>query len=143
MGSVRHSYSISDVYAASIQTTQTNAVGTSPPRNANASSVSGIFNGGIQDSRWGLRGREALGAEFSAVFVLESGINLPTGRLNNNAGGTALSDGSSTAGASSSFGGQLFSRQAWFGLRDDTWGQLTVGRQYQPIYDIVVDYDPV
>ena len=143
VGTAQHSFSVDPEFPASVVATQINAVSQTAPKNANAKGVNGMFNGGIQDSRWGLRGKEDLGDGLSAIFTLESGINLPTGQLNNADGALALSNGSSTAAANSSLSGQLFSRQAFFGLSDKDYGTLTFGRQYQPIYDILTTYDPV
>ncbi|HEV7816474.1 MAG TPA: porin [Janthinobacterium sp.] len=61
-------------------------------------------------SRIGLRGNEDLGGGNSALFVLESGITVNTGAL--------------------SQGGLMFGRQAYGGLKSDTYGTLTMGRQY-------------
>ncbi len=70
----------------------------------------------ISTDRWGLRGTEDLGGGLKAIFDLENGFNVNSGKLNN--------------------GGDEFGRQAWIGLASDTYGQLTLGRQY----DAVVDY---
>jgi predicted porin len=107
-------------------------------------SVSGRFNGGISDSRWGLRGTEDLGGGMKAIFDLESGFNANDGAINN--AGQGLVNGANTTvtnAANSSLNGQLFNRQAWAGLSDETLGQITFGRNYAPIYDISVEYDPV
>jgi len=107
-------------------------------------SVHGMFNGGIQDSRWGIRGSEDLGGGMKAIFVLESGINVNDGQLNNAAQGIVNSANTTlTNAANSSLNGQLFNRQAYVGLADDKLGKITFGRNYAPIYDIVVAYDPV
>jgi len=108
------------------------------------SSVTGMFNGGISDSRWGIRGSEDIGNGIKAVFTLESGINVPTGNLNN---GTASLANNTSAGpsvsANTSLNGQLFNRAANVGLSDSTLGTIAFGRNYGPIFDIVVGYDPV
>ncbi|RKT20343.1 putative porin [Paraburkholderia sp. RAU2J] len=69
---------------------------------------------GIVGSRWGLTGKEDLGAGLSAVFTLESGINLQNG--------------------SSGQGGLLFGRQAFVGLSSVDYGAVTFGRQYDMIW---------
>ncbi len=66
----------------------------------------GLRNG----NRWGLRGKEDLGNGTSAIFAIESGFNLGTGE--------------------SLQGGRLFGRQSFVGLSGDSWGSLTLGRQY-------------
>lgn len=107
-------------------------------------SVTGMFNGGIQDSRWGFRGTEDLGGGLKAFFTLESGFNIPTGQLNNGAGALAgNSPTQTTVSANTSLNGQLFSRQAFVGLSSDTLGSVAFGRNYAPFYDIAVAYDPV
>ncbi|WP_321865863.1 porin [Paraburkholderia tropica] len=71
-------------------------------------------SGGIQGSRWGLKGAEDLGGGYKAVFLLENGFF-----VNN---GTAAQ------------GGSLFGRQAWVGLATP-YGRVTMGRQYDEIVD--------
>jgi predicted porin len=106
--------------------------------------VTGMFNGGIQDSRWGFRGTEDLGGGLKAFFTLESGINVPTGQVNNGAGALAgNSPTASTVSANTSLDGQLFNRQAFVGLSSDVLGSVAFGRNYAPEYDIAVAYDPV
>jgi GBP family porin len=107
-------------------------------------SVTGLVNGGIQGSRWGLRGSEDLGGGLKAFFTLESGFNAQDGALSNgNASLASNSPKGSTVSSNSSLDGQLFNRQAFVGLSDSSWGSITFGRNYNPIYDVVVDYDPV
>jgi len=72
--------------------------------------------GVLQGSRWGLRGTEDLGGGLSAVFVLENAFDENTGALKT--------------------GGLEFGRQAYVGMSSDTFGGVTLGRQY----DSVVDY---
>ncbi|NKJ49000.1 porin [Burkholderia sp. SG-MS1] len=73
---------------------------------------SGVNNG----SRWGLRGSEDLGGGLKAVFDVENGFDVTSGKAVQ--------------------GGLEFGRQAWVGLASNTWGKVTLGRQY----DLVVDY---
>ena len=74
-------------------------------------------SGIAQGSRWGLKGSEDLGGGTKAIFQLENGFDAFTGRLGQ--------------------GGLEFGRQAYVGLTNTTWGSLTIGRQYDPIVDIV------
>lgn len=107
-------------------------------------SVTGLINGGIQGSRWGLRGSEDLGSGLRAIYVLESGFNAQNGTSSNAAAALAAnSPKANTVSSNSSLDGQLFSRQAFVGLADSKLGTVTFGRNYNPIYDIVTDYDPV
>jgi general bacterial porin, GBP family len=104
-------------------------------------SVTGMFNGGISDSRWGIRGTEDLGGGMSAFFDLESGINVPTGSLNNAAG--SLAGSNNTVGVASALDGQLFNRGAYVGIRDDRYGAVSFGRSTTLGYDTIVNYDPL
>lgn len=79
-------------------------------------------SGNLSGSRWGLRGVEDLGGGLKGIFNLESGFNLDTG----------------TSGQS----GRLFGRNAYVGLQGQ-WGQLTLGRQQNLLYDFALMYDPM
>lgn len=83
---------------------------------SNIQQTSGKLNG----SRWGLRGVEDLGDGLKTVFTLESGF-----RPND---GTAAQ------------GGRLFGRQAFVGVQKTGIGTVTVGRQYEPVTDLVSQY---
>jgi len=138
-------YGVLDVAIGTVQhqgSTDPNFPGSVNPVSANhaTTSTTGMFAGGIQGSRWGLRGTEDLGGGTKAIFALESGIDLPSGAVNN---AIAAQSNSSATAANSSLNGQLFNRQAWVGLSDAQLGTVKFGRNYSPIYDIAVDYDPV
>jgi len=62
-------------------------------------SVIGMFNGGISDPRWGIRGKEDLGDDRQAFFDLESGFNVPSCNLNNAAGSLAGTNNSAAGAA--------------------------------------------
>ncbi|MGH8857337.1 MAG: porin, partial [Polaromonas sp.] len=68
-----------------------------------------VNSGGINGSRWGLRGSEDLGGGLKANFQFESGFDISTGQ--------------------SQQGGALFGRQAYVGLSGG-FGAVTLGRQY-------------
>lgn len=78
---------------------------------------SGVFNG----SRLGFRGSEDLGGGLSARFVLESGVAVDTGGLNQ--------------------GGLMFGRQAYVGM-DGSFGSVSFGRQYSPHFLALDSMDP-
>jgi len=84
--------------------------------NVGHGSVVELTSGYAQGSRWGMKGTEDLGGGLKAVFQLENGFDLNSGRLNQ--------------------GGRMFGRQAYVGLSSDRFGTITLGRQY----DSVVDY---
>ncbi|MDR5752417.1 MULTISPECIES: porin [unclassified Caballeronia] len=83
--------------------------------NAGGERLYNLTSGVLQGSRWGLRGKEDLGGGLGALFVLENGFDVNTGRLGQ--------------------GGLEFGRQAYVGL-SSAYGTATFGRQY----DSVVDY---
>jgi len=142
VGTVSNQYNIDPTFPASVNPFS---------KTKSTNSATGMFNGGIQDSRWGLRGSEDLGGGLKANFQLESGLNLPTGQLNNAAQALASAGGSGAqsypnvlnSSANSSLDGQLFNRTAWVGLSDSKLGEIRVGKTYNFIYDTVVAFDPV
>jgi len=69
---------------------------------------SGLNDGYLKSSRWGVKGSEDLGRGLKAIFHLEQGFSLKTGTQKNH---------------------YAFSRKAILGLQSDTWGTLTAGRQ--------------
>lgn len=86
-------------------------------------SVTSLNSGGLAGSRWGLRGDEDLSADLKAVFVLEGGYNMDTG--------------------TNAQGGRLFGRRATVGMRSNTYGEISAGRQPTPGYDFAAIFDPV
>lgn len=90
--------------------------------NANGDSLTRMASGNVSGSRWGMRGSEDLGSGNKAVFVLESGFDPDTGM--------------------SGQSGRLFGRQAYVGLQNQ-WGSLTVGRQSNILFDVLINYDPM
>lgn len=138
VGTVNHSLSEDPNFPASVNPVSA----TSTKVNG---STSGLFNGGISPSRWGIRGSEDLGGGLKAIFTLESGFNINSGTLSSADGSLAnnRNQTSGTVSANSSLNGQLFNRQAFVGLSDSIYGTLTVGRNYAPMFDIAVAFDPV
>ncbi|WP_439892480.1 porin [Ralstonia sp. 25C] len=81
-----------------------------------------LQSGNMSGSRWGLRGVEDLGGGLKGIFNLESGFNIDDGR--------------------SAQGNRLFGRAAYVGLQGQ-WGQLTLGRQTNLLFDFALQYDPM
>ncbi len=90
--------------------------------NANNDSLYQLTNGAITNSRWGIKGSEALGNNLKAIFQLENGFDPDTGRANQ--------------------GGRLFGRQAYVGLSGD-FGTVKLGRQYTEGFTFFGDFDPL
>lgn len=86
-----------------------------------AGTVTKVSSGVANGSRLGVKATEALGHGWSALFLLESGLQLDTGAVGQ--------------------GGVLFGRQSYVGLRGPL-GTVTVGRQYTPHFDTIVLADP-
>jgi len=82
-----------------------------------SSNMFGMTGAELQGDRWGLKGEEDLGGGIKAIFKLENGFNVTNGQLGQ--------------------GGLEFGRQAYVGLSSNRWGIVTVGRQYDPLVDLV------
>lgn len=87
---------------------------------AGGGAMTRVTSGGMNTSRWGLRGTEDLGGGLKAVFNLEGGILMDTG----------ASDG------------VLFKRQANVGL-EGGFGRVVLGRSFTSVYDTVIHFDPM
>ncbi|CAG9183668.1 Outer membrane porin protein 32 [Cupriavidus laharis] len=81
-----------------------------------------LTDGAVTQSRWGLKGSEALGNNLKAIFQLENGYSVDNGTMNSS--------------------GQLFNRQAYVGLAGD-FGAVKLGRQYTEGFNFFGDYDPL
>ena len=110
-------------------------------------SATGMFNGGISQTRWGIKGSTGLTDGWKAVFTLEGAINVPSGAVSNGALGLSQNYASSATVASSgtsadtAINGQLFSRGAYFGISSDTYGTLTAGRHMSFMLETIPGYD--
>jgi len=137
LGDVSHSLSIDPQFPGSV-----NPV--SPVKKTVPGAAIGLFNGGISPSRVGVKGGADICDGMKVFYTLEEGFNLPTGRVSNAAAQLASNAVTpTTAGSNSSVNGQLFNRQAFVGLSAGDYGSLAVGRNYAPIYDTCLTYDPV
>jgi len=82
-----------------------------------ASKIGFNGSGNMSGDRWGLKGSEDLGGGLKTVFQLESGFDIGSGKLNQ--------------------GGREFGRQAFVGLSTAASGTVTLGRQYDPVVDMI------
>ncbi len=87
-----------------------------------SNSATRMTSGGQAGSRWGLRGTEDLGGGYSSFFVLESGLNMDNGSLQQ--------------------GGRLFGRLAYMGIKT-SYGALSLGRHRNAIFDVAIPFDPM
>jgi predicted porin len=78
--------------------------------NVGGKSTTLMQSGTWQGSRWGFIGNEDLGGGNRAFFTLENGFDINSGKLGQ--------------------GGLEFGRQAFVGIGGDSWGSVTLGRQY-------------
>lgn len=76
---------------------------------SNGDRLTGIPVAWFSGNRIGFRGAEDLGAGMKAIFKLEAEFVVGTGEMDTP--------------------GVLFNRDAWVGLQDQTFGQVTLGRQ--------------
>ncbi|MES2535277.1 MAG: porin [Pseudomonadota bacterium] len=76
--------------------------------------INKLTSGAQSGSRLGFRGKEELGGGLNGVFVLETGIAIDAGGFNQ--------------------GNTAFARQSFVGLNSNSFGTLTLGRQYTPYY---------
>ncbi|WP_322048984.1 porin [Paraburkholderia sp. J67] len=84
--------------------------------NARARDAWQLESGYDYGSRWGLKGDDNLGDGVHAIFQLENGFDVNTGRNGQ--------------------GGRQFGRQAFVGVTSERYGTLTLGRQYDPSVDM-------
>jgi len=89
--------------------------------NVNGPKVYQAESGNLWGPSFGLKGAEDLGGGLKAVFQLESGFDINSGRLGQ--------------------GGLMFGRQAYVGLASDKAGTVTLGRQYDSSSDILGQYN--
>ena len=117
--------------------------------NSSVTSQTAWINGGLQDSRIGLKGGislfEAMDNKFKFIYQFEAGFNPLDMKLNNAAKTLAQNSGTganSSLSADSSLNGEFFARQAWAGIDGDKLGKVSYGTQYNPFYEITGAYDP-
>lgn len=103
-------YGIADVWFGSLESPSTTGL-----------KQTMIGSGGVDESRFGLKGSEDLGGGLKANFVLEQGFQIDTG--------------------AQSVPGQMFSRQAYVGLSGG-FGQVRLGKTFTPFDDVSTTTNP-
>jgi predicted porin len=93
-----------------------------PGPNGTSGTTVRMESGSLAGSRWGLLGSEDLGGGLKAIFDLENGFSINNGSL--------------------AQGGRMFGRKAYVGF-STPYGDVTLGRQYNLLYDLMYVYDPL
>jgi predicted porin len=83
----------------------------------NKGGLTKMIGGGMSQSRWGINVTEDLGGGLSAIANLENRFT--------------ADDGVTPAP------GLTYFAQSWVGLRSQSFGQITMGRQYNVLFDLV------
>ena len=114
-------------------------------RQNSSQSVTGLTPSNMGQSRVGLQGIEALNADWSAVFQVESFFNPQSGDIADSLKSLAVNNGrtlaTQTVGVDGSSAGQAF-QTAWVGLKSARFGTLTFGRQATLLLEGTIKYDP-
>ena len=119
-------------------------VSNNPTVTQGTQSATGILNGGLSATKWGVRGDEDMGGGLRAFFLLEQGFSLGSGNINNAAEGLANNTATGpNMSADSAISGQFFNRGAYVGISSSTWGSLSLGRQQSFFLDNIVIFDPL
>jgi predicted porin len=111
-------YGLVDAWVGSVKDNNVSQSGVNVPHPFSGS------GGGLQTSRFGLKGSEDLGGGLKANFVLEAGFDPSTGAANNYT--NPYTNATSSA---------IFGRQSWVGLSGG-FGEVKLGKMWTP-YDMV------
>ena len=128
------------------RTTPTGPGGAAVPYPAtNMASQTGLFNSALSTSSWGIRADRDLGDNgLKAFVVLDSAFNPATGQFTDQSHNESLNSRyPTTAYATSSLNGQLFSKEAVAGFAHDDWGKIGFGRNTNFINDVLNGYAPL
>ncbi|NMM11760.1 MAG: porin [Polaromonas sp.] len=133
-------YGIADVWFGSLESPSTTGL-----------KQTMIGSGGVDESRFGLKGSEDLGGGLKANFVLEQGFQIDTGAQSVSGTAEVKAAAAVPAGpgvvakpavlAAPATPGQMFSRQAYVGFSGG-FGQVRLGKTYTPFDDVSVTTNP-
>ena len=122
----------------------THPVANNPTVTQGTQSATGLLNGGLSATKWGIKGQEDMGGGLKAVFLLEQGFNLASGNVSNAAIGLANNTATGpNMSADSAISGQFFNRGAYVGVGSASMGTLTLGRQQSFFLDNIVVFDAI
>ena len=85
--------------------------------NVGHASLTALQGANLATNQWGLKGKEDLGGGLQAIFNLQNGFDINTGKLKQ--------------------GGREFGKNAWVGLASNNLGTVTIGRQLDTTVDLV------
>jgi len=93
-------------------------------------------DGALSTSILGLRGTEDLGRGMSASFGLEFDlVDIGSGGTGANVDSTTVADASISASTgNSNTAGGFGARQSWLGIKDNSLGELRIGRQFSVVH---------
>src|SRR3569832_989393 len=117
-------------------------------KNGCQGSYFGVGANQISTSFIGLRGKQEIGDNLYAVFILQTLFQPASGMNSSGLATIAQNNGLAVNALQNSFGdsskaGQMFNNAAYFGLSSPTYGTFTMGRQSALSSDLITNYDPL
>jgi predicted porin len=116
-------------------------------RNYTGQAISTIAHSGLQQSFIGVKVDEPLGAGWSAIARLDTGVDPLKGTLSDGCSSFIANAGVAYAqqnsNADSGRCGQAFNGSLWGGISNTQYGTLTIGRQNSFQLDGIAAYDPM
>jgi predicted porin len=107
-------------------------------QNSGAGWNTSVGSGGFLGSRLGFKGEAQLTETVAAVYLGEMGFHFSTGDAGVAPQAGGANNNGASSGAATTNGVQLWSRQAFVGVRSP-FGTLTLGRQYTASYPIAAN----
>ncbi|HET7886119.1 MAG TPA: porin [Bradyrhizobium sp.] len=116
-------------------------------RNYTGQSIATVQHSALQQSFIGVKVEEPLGGEWKAIARLDTGVDPLRGTLSDGCSSFLQNAGiaynQQTSNADSGRCGQAFNGQLWGGIRNQQYGQLTIGRNNSFQLDGIAMYDPM